>query len=77
MAVTDTLKKINRGIAWVQVKILSPVLLTILWILIGITCVIPRLLGVRFLVPFHRGGKSHWLEHAPVDTSLRGLRRQG
>lgn len=73
----ETLLKINRGIGWVQVKILSPVLLTVLWLLLGLSCALPRLLGTRFLRPFRRGGETHWLEHAPIDVSLRGLKRQG
>jgi hypothetical protein len=68
---------VNRGIGWVQVKILTPILLTLLWILIGITCVIPRLLGVRLIQPFRRGGETHWTEHAPIDMSVRRLKRQG
>lgn len=73
----ETLRKINNGIAWVQVKILQPILLSLLWALIGISCILPRLFGVRLLIPFRRGGETHWLDHAPIDTSVRGLRRQG
>lgn len=68
---------VNRGIGWVQVKVLTPLLLGILWILIGLSCVIPRLLGVRLLPAFRRGGETHWTEHAPIDMSVRGLKRQG
>ena len=77
MSILDVLKKINRGIAWVQVKILTPILVPILWIVIGISCVLPRVFGAQLLIPFRRGGETHWLEHDKVDTSMRGMKRQG
>ncbi len=77
MSLKQHLIRINRGIGWLQVKILTPLLLGFLWILLLISSLIPRLLGTQFLIPFRRGGETHWSEHAPVDTSLRGLKRQG
>ena len=67
----------NSRVAWALLKIATPVLLSLLWVVVGLSCAIPRLLGTRFLIPFDRGGETHWLEHDPVDTSMRGLRRQG
>jgi hypothetical protein len=77
MSLKQRLAAINRGIGWVQVKVLTPVLLGLLWVVIAISCLLPRLLGTQFLQPFRRGGETHWTEHPPVDTSLRGLKRQG
>ena len=77
MSFRKTFHAFNRRVARVLVMILSPLLLTLIWITVGLSCVIPRLLGTPFLIPYRRGGDSPWLEHDPVDTSLRGLGRQG
>lgn len=69
--------RLNNGIAWLQVRILNPLLLSILWVLIGIACVLPRLFGVELLAEPRRRAESHWRKHPRVDTSVRGLRRQG
>ena len=75
--IRNFLSRVNRGIAWVQVKVLTPVLLGLLWALIGITCTIPRLIGVTLVVPYIRGAQTHWLEHEDRGTDERALRRQG
>ncbi len=77
MSFKSKFQSFNRGVAWVLVRILSPILLTLLWITIGLSALLPRLFGVEFLLPFCPGEESHWAEHDPVDTSLRGLGCQG
>lgn len=69
--------RFNQALARVLVAILTPILLSILWVAIGVSCIIPRLIGTEFLKPFTPEDDSHWDEHSPVDTSLRGMRRQG
>lgn len=77
MAFKDSFLRFNAKFARVLVAVLSPILLGLLWLTVGAACLLPRLFGTRFLILFRRGGTTHWLEHEPVDTSLRGLRRQG
>ena len=77
MAFKESFLRFNARVARVLVAVLSPILLGLLWLTVGVACTLPRLLGSRFLIPSRRGSATHWLEHEPVDVSRRGLRRQG
>jgi hypothetical protein len=77
VAFREKFNAFNQRVARVLLAILSPILLTLLWIVLGLSCVIPRLLGTQYLHPFRRGGETHWLEPDPPDMTPRGLRRQG
>ena len=77
MSFKQSFLRFNRALGRVIVRILTPILLSILWVAIGISCLIPRLIGTEFLKPFTPEDDSHWDEHSPVDSSERGMRRQG
>jgi hypothetical protein len=75
--VKERFLRFNRAVARLLLLVLTPLLLTLLWIGVGLACLLPRLFAVDLLPRVRHSAETHWREISPPDTSERGLKRQG